>query len=81
MNENTFRYEALDDEARARMVEEHLAQLEAEHWATVLNKRRYEEVTMNEDERSKLLGQAQEQLVRLEEAIQVTRAERDKLRS
>jgi hypothetical protein len=79
MGENGFRYEALNNEARMRMVEEHLAQLEAEHWTATLNRRRYEQVTMSDQERSELLGQADEQLSRLEEAIAVTRAERDKL--
>ena len=79
MSENGFRYEALDVPTRARMVEEHLAQLEAEHWTATLNKRRYEQVTMSDDERSQLLEQVGEQLARLEEAISITRGERDAL--
>ncbi len=81
MDTDGFRYEALDDQARARLVEEHLAQLEAEHWTATLNKQRYEQVTMSEAERVKLINQADEQLFRLEEAIKVTRTERDKLRA
>jgi hypothetical protein len=81
MSENGFQYEALSDEARMRMVEEHLAQLEAEHWTATLNRRRYEQVSMSNKERNELTGQADEQLARLEEAIAVTRAERDKLRA
>jgi hypothetical protein len=80
MSGDGFRYEMLDDAARARLVDEHLAQLEAEHWTTTLNKRRYEQVTMSKEERSRLIEQAKEQLDRLEEAIEATRAERDKLR-
>jgi tripartite-type tricarboxylate transporter receptor subunit TctC len=78
---NGFTYEALSDEARERLVQEHLAQLEAEHWTATLNKRRYEQVTMSEEERRQLVDQADQQLARLEEAIKVTRAERDKLRA
>jgi hypothetical protein len=81
MSENGFQYEALDATARARLVEEHLAQLEAEHWSATLNKRRYEQVTMSKEERSKLIEQTNDQLARLEEAVKVTRAERDKLRA
>jgi DNA repair exonuclease SbcCD ATPase subunit len=80
MSENGFRYEALDDEARARVIQDHLAQLEAEHWTATLNKRRYEKVTMSKEERKQLLEQANQQLARLEEAIEVTRAERDALK-
>jgi hypothetical protein len=81
MTDNGFRYQALTDEARVRLAEEHLAQLEAEHWTAMLNKRRYEQVTMSKEERKLLLDQADQQLARLEEAIEVTRAERDKLRA
>ncbi len=81
MSDETFRYEALDDATRARLVEEHLAQLEAEHWTATLNKRRYEQVKISKEERTKLIEQANEQLARLEEGIEATRAERDKLRA
>jgi hypothetical protein len=81
MGEDGFRYEALDAAARVRLVEEHLTQLEAEHWTTTLNKRRYERVTMSNEERLKLVQQTDEQLARLEEAIEATRAERDKLQA
>jgi hypothetical protein len=79
VTDDGFRYEALDGQARARMVHDHLAQLEAEHWTATLNRRRYEQVTMSAAERTELIGQADEQLARLEEAILVTRAELGKL--
>lgn len=79
MTNNGFRYEALDLPARIRIVQEHLAQLEAEHWTATLNKRRYEQVPMSEEERTELVGQVAEQLTRLEKAIAVTRSERDAL--
>lgn len=81
MLENGFKYEALDDQTRLRMVDEHLAQLEAEHWTATLNKRRYEKVSMGDEERRELLEQVEAQLDRLEQAIRITRDERDALKS